>query len=77
MGDRVTFSRSLYSPEAVASAAEAYAQIAQIDVQVGADDIVVEIDADPAYGDRVTDGFCNHALFEMVVRTRRDLGGGL
>ena len=77
MAERVTFSRSLYSPEAVQSAAEAYGQIATIDVEVGADDIVVEITADPAYGDRVTDGFCNHALFETVVRTRRDLGGSL
>jgi hypothetical protein len=74
---RLTFSRSLYLPEAIQAAATAYSQVAAIDIRSDEHEIEVLIDADDRYGERVFDGFSNHALFETIVKTREQLGGTL
>lgn len=74
---KLTFHRSLYLPEAVRAAAEAYGAYAEsievTDTEV--ETIAVLKGFDPGYGDVLPDGFANHALFETVVRTRATLGG--
>jgi hypothetical protein len=74
---RLTFHRSLYLPDAVRAAAEAYGPYATTievtDTEV--ETIAVLTGFDPEYGEALPDGFANHALFETVVRTRAALGG--
>jgi hypothetical protein len=71
MADRITLSRSLYAPEAVEAAVVAYGELAKFDVTVGGTDIDIEVsDIDPDVGDVLVDEFCNHALFETIVRVR-------
>lgn len=73
---RLTFHRSLYLPDAVRAAAEAYGAYAEsievTDTEV--ETIVLLKGFDPGYGEVLPDGFANHALFETVVRTRATLG---
>lgn len=67
----ITFSRSLYLPEAVQAAADAFAELAKIEVRVLDGDIEVELDAiDPDVADVIEDELCNHALHQTVVRRR-------
>jgi hypothetical protein len=72
MSERVSFDRSLYLPEAVDAAAEAYAAHAQIDVTPTAAGLDVVIgatgDLDPQ---TVVHAFCNHVLYETIARRRR------
>jgi hypothetical protein len=69
---RITFHRSLYSPDAVEAAAAAYAQYADIALERSGDDVVAVIEAVTG-GDRATveNSFCNLALQETIVRMRR------
>ena len=72
MSERITFDRSLYSPDAVEAAAEAYAEYAKIAVSPGTDAIVAEVsdtgDLDPQ---TVAHAFCNHVLHETIARRRQ------
>jgi hypothetical protein len=72
----LTFHRSLYAPEAVRAAVEAYGAYAEsASVEEGTHDIVVTLKGyDEGYGDAFGDSFANHALFETVVRARQALG---
>ncbi len=71
MADAVRLSRSLYLPEAVQAAAEAYSELARIEVRVLDSDIELSIDEiDPDVQDVLVDELCNHALHETVVRRR-------
>lgn len=66
----VSFSRSLYPPEAVREAVAAYQELAKFDVVDGGDDMLVKIsDPDPEVTD-LLDEFCNHVLFETVKQFR-------
>lgn len=69
---QITFDRSLYSPEAVAAAAAAYADYADI-VLERSNDVVTAVVGDVRGADRATveHSFCNLALQETVVRMRR------
>jgi len=69
---RITFERSLYSPEAVEAAAAAYAEYAEITLERSGDAVVAVVGAVTG-GDRrtVESSFCNFALQETVVRMRR------
>jgi hypothetical protein len=69
---RITFDRSLYSPDAVEAAAAAYAEYADIALE-RAGDTVVAVIGDVRGGDReaIEHSFCNFALQETVVRMRR------
>ena len=66
---RITFDRSLYTPEAVEAAAAAYAGHAEIALEHTGDTIVAVISAVTG-GDRQTieNSFCNLALQETIVR---------
>jgi len=72
MLERITFDRSLYLPEAVEAAAEAYAGHAQIELVAGADAVVATIrdvrEHDPQL---VAHAFCNHVLHETIARQRQ------
>jgi hypothetical protein len=72
MSERITFDRSLYSPEAVEAAAEAYADYARIAVTPGPDAIVADV-SDTADHDlqTVAHAFCNHVLYETIARRRQ------
>jgi hypothetical protein len=72
MADRIAFDRSLYLPEAVEAAAEAYAEHARIAVTATADAAVAEIDAAaPEDQQTVMHAFCNHVLHETITRRRQ------
>jgi hypothetical protein len=72
MAERITFDRSLYSPEAVDAAAQAYADHATIAVTPGPDAVVAElsdaVDLDPQ---TVAHAFANHVLYETIARRRQ------
>ena len=69
---RISFDRSLYVPEAVEAAAEAYAGHAEIALERAADAVVANVGA-VAGGDvrTVEHSFCNLVLQETIVRRRR------
>jgi len=69
---RISFDRSLYVPEAVEAAAEAYAGHAEITVE-RAPDVVVAVVGTVTGGDvRIVEhSFCNLVLQETIVRRRR------
>ncbi len=70
--DRITFDRSLYASDAVAAAAAAYAEYADIALERSSDALIAVVGAVRG-GDRETveRSFCNLALQETVVRIRR------
>ena len=69
---RITFDRSLYTPEAVEAAAAAYAEYADIALERSGDAVIAVIDAVTG-GDRQTieNSFCNLALQETIARMHR------
>jgi hypothetical protein len=71
--DRITFDRSLYNSDAVAAAATAYAEYADITLERSSDAAIAVVGAVRG-SDRETveHSFCNLALQETVVRMRRD-----
>lgn len=72
MAERVAFDRSLYLPEAVEAAAEAYAEIAKIELAPSEKTVeaVIDqvVDEDPK---TVVHAFCNHVLHETITRRRQ------
>jgi hypothetical protein len=69
---RITFDRSLYTPDAVAAAATAYAEYADITVEAANDAVIADVGAvRGADRDLVEHSFCNLVLQETVVRLRR------
>ena len=77
MPRQIVFSRSLYLPEAIEATAAKYEQVATASVTTNEYEVQVLIEADPGYGEELYDSFCNHALFETIVLSRRMLGGTL
>ena len=69
---RITFDRSLYTPDAIEAAAVAYAEYADIEIERSGDATVAVV-GDVRGSDRETieHSFCNLALQETVVRRRR------
>ncbi len=71
MSEQLRFSRSLYEPEAVRAAVKAFDALAQFEVSLTADDVVVTIsDPDEELADVLADELCNHALHQTVIRAR-------
>lgn len=68
------FHRSLYAPEALASAVEAYGELATFELAEEGESTsvsIADIDADFAeFPDEFADAFSNHVLFE-AIRLRR------
>lgn len=78
MPERLTFSRSLYRPDAVEATVAAYAQLATIGVETEDHAIVVTVsDPHPALAGELVDAMCNHILFETIRRYRADQGGAI
>jgi len=72
MADRITFDRSLYLADAVAAAAEAYADYATIAIEPTDDAIVAVISAAVEHDvATVAHAFSNHVLFETIARRRQ------
>jgi phosphoribosylformylglycinamidine (FGAM) synthase PurS component len=72
MAERVAFDRSLYLPEAVEAAAEAYRELAKIEVTASADVVEAVIDqVDEEDARTVVNAFCNHVLHETIARRRQ------
>lgn len=74
---RITFDRSLYSPEAVEAAVAAFAEHASIAIERDGEDIVAVV-GDVSGGDRqlIENAFCTFALQETIVRLRRSPAAG-
>ncbi len=70
----IIFHRSLYAPEAVQAAAAAYADLARIVLHAHDNDVVAEIDGVDERVPDVVDAFCNHALYESIVRRQAEAG---
>jgi hypothetical protein len=69
---RITFDRSLYTPDAVQAAATAYADYADITLETANDAVIADVGAvRGADRDTVEHSFCNLVLQETVVRLRR------
>jgi len=71
MAETISFARSLYHPQAIRAAAEAFAELASITVEAGDDETAVQIaEPDPDVADVIVDEFCNYALSETIVLLR-------
>ena len=71
MAETLDFSRSLYLPEAVQAAVDAYAELASLSVAPHDGGTLVTIrNPDPELADVLVDELANHALHETIVRTR-------
>lgn len=69
----IVFDRSLYLPEAVAAAADAYREHATIEMTESGDAVVVTLSGVVGHDPQtVADAFCNHALYETILRRRRE-----
>jgi hypothetical protein len=68
---RITFDRSLYTPEAVEAAAAAYAEYAEITLERSGDALVAVVGAVTADRETIENSFCNLALQETIVRMHR------
>jgi len=68
---RITFDRSLYSAEAVEAAAAAYAGFADIALERSGDVVVAVVGVTGGDERTIENSFCNLALQETIVRTRR------
>ena len=71
MAETLSFSRSLYAPEAVDEAVAAYARLARFEVALAEHEIRVTV-ADPRaeVAAQLVDAFSNHVLFATIVRSR-------
>jgi hypothetical protein len=71
MAEQLHFSRSLYAPEAVQTAARTFAKLAMIDVAVGEHEVVVTItDPHPKLAHKLADELANHALHHTIQAAR-------
>jgi phosphoribosylformylglycinamidine (FGAM) synthase PurS component len=71
MAERVLYSRSLYSPEAVEAAVQAFSHLAKLEVRMHEDAIELTMaDPDPEVADELLDELCNHVLAETIARSR-------
>ena len=73
MAESVTFDHSIYSPDSIANAAKAYAELLTIALEAGETSTTARFsDLDAEDGPMLVDAFCNHALFETIQRYRTD-----
>ena len=72
MAERIVFDRSLYLPEAVDAAAEAYGELARIEVSAAGDAVAVVISDVVDHEEAVVArAFANHVLHETITRLRQ------
>ena len=75
MRDSWSGARALYAEDAVRAAADAYANLAKLEVVAHAADLELRVsDIDAEFGPSLLDEIANHALYETVqhVRSRED-----
>lgn len=70
------FHRSLYLPQAVRAAVEAFeGYVESATVEEGTHELVVTLSGyDPGYGDAFGDEFANYVLGQTVIQTREAMG---
>ena len=68
----VVFAKSLYLPEAVQAAADAFSEFATFSVANEEAEVLVSAsNIQPSLADVLLDEFCNYALHETIVRSRQ------
>jgi hypothetical protein len=78
MAERIVFDRSLYLPEAVAAAADAYGELARIEVSSADDAVAVVISEVVDHEESVlARAFANHVLHETISRLRQTVMQGI
>lgn len=78
MVEKVVFDGYLYDDEAIGAAAEAYAGIVDVAVEKEGEVTTVTLSNIPEeHADVLKDAFCNHALYETIVRFRSEAGEGV
>ena len=78
MAEKVIFDDYLYDQEAVEAAAEAYGHLVDINVERDGEQMTVTLDNIPEeHAGVLKDAFCNHALYETIVRFRSEAGEGV
>jgi hypothetical protein len=72
MAERLLFSRSLYSPEAVDESVRAFSHLAKLAVVVHDDAVELTMDEpDPELSDVLLDEIANHVLAGSIARGRK------
>jgi hypothetical protein len=75
MAERMAFSRTLYSVEAVEAAVKTFEHLAKLELTIDGDAIALEMtDADPDVANVLLDELANHALVGTVIRTSTNDG---
>jgi hypothetical protein len=73
MVEEIAFDRSLYLPDAIAAAAAAYSEHVHIELTETADKVVAKLSGVVGHDPQtVANAFCNHALYETIVRRRQE-----
>ena len=76
MANSISFSLSIYREDAVQAAVLAYTSLADFTVVSNSSDVIVEVaNINPSFESVLLDAFCNHVLFETIVRHRNEFGG--
>ena len=77
MAEKLCFSTSLYRRDAIDAAVSAYHQLADFSISSENEgEVIVEIDKiHPNFAAVLVDSFCNHVLFETIVRYRKEQEG--
>jgi len=71
MAEQLRFSRSLYSAEAVQTAARTFEKLAQITVDITEHDVTVTLtDPHPKLAHKLADELANHALHHTITAER-------
>jgi hypothetical protein len=69
--ERLAFSRTLYSVEAVQAAVKTFEHLAKLELEIGSSELSLTMsDPDPDVADVLLDELANHALVGTVIRTQ-------
>ena len=73
MAESVTFDHSIYSPDSISAAVEAYAELLTVTLADADGATTANFnDLDPEDGEMLVDAFCNHVLYESIQRNRNN-----
>lgn len=71
MAEKLTFSRDLYSADALEATVKAFGELATFKVDTGDLELSVDVAAeDPEEEEMLVDEFCNYLLSETIIRSR-------
>ena len=78
MDEKIVFDDYLYDVDSVKAAAEAYGELVEITIEQDGQKISVTLGNIPEeHAHVLKDAFCNHALYETIVRYRAESGEGV